>query len=124
MIFPEDNETARESRRYRRIFGDLDISYEVTDDGETISTIVLGYKGQSLRLYFVEASRNHDAFFSANVARYRDFIANSELWEFVDNGRTKNELENKNCDTVIPVPGQEEKALRKLVDFARAEGYC
>lgn len=110
----------RQSQTYGKIFHELGIGYELGVDRETVSTTVLGQGGQSLRLFFVEASRNHDAFFSANIARYRDFIAKSERWEFVGNVRTPKELDNKNCDTVRPKPGREKEALKELLQHVRS----
>lgn len=105
------------STDYRRLFDRLDIKHEWQGDQKTGSAENLQYKQHALLLRFMATSGEDRAYFYANSAKYHEFVANSQLWEFVK-GNKKNDERNENYDTIRPKIGREREAMRALIEHA------
>jgi dynein-related subfamily AAA family protein len=98
------------SDEFIQIFDRLGIQYRRNKSGG-IEPHVLSAAGRSLQAYFNDGTDSRQAYFAINPALYPDF-AWAEFWEDVNVAR-----KDKGHLQKIPIAGEEETALRALVEY-------
>lgn len=99
---------------FAKAFKSVGIECEREASGRIRNEKALIYQGESLRLYFNEATGERGAYFAASSSYYDGF--ESENWLEARNARVE-----PNHLKLIPYPGQELAGLRDLLRFVEVK---
>ena len=101
----------KRSSFFKKLFTELDISFDEDERGLIEPSHVLSHRGKSLMVYFNEATSNRGAYFALNDAEYAGF----KNWRWLE---AKNERKEDGHLKMIPYPGEEHAALKGLLVYA------
>ncbi len=115
------SDNSKRSKFFAQVFAQTGVCCEWQSDGKQIysgKALRCASTKASLRLYFVDATSNHQAYFAAKTSCYDpNALTHWQRVRFED-PRFHEYMDTQDCEAIIPVPGQEEEAMREAVRVA------
>ena len=107
-----DTGLRRQSGKYIELFDELGVGYFLTGRRLIDNSRALRFRGQSIRAYFNDATRQREAFFALNEAFYAGF--RWQHWRDTEVPRTEQSHVKR-----APLEGQEREAFEGLIKYLK-----